>query len=103
MPAADCTSKLKALADETRWRIVNRLVSAGRANVTTLARDMKIGQPSASKHLGVLREAGIVDCEKEGTIAWYRIAPEFLHRLRSGDSTVDFGCCTFRFERRGEV
>lgn len=95
-----CTPMLKALADETRWRIVQRLLREERMMVTVLAEDLDVAQPSVSKHLRILRDAGIVASEKSGTAVWCHIAPEFRQHARSGETTLDLGCCTFRLEGR---
>jgi DNA-binding transcriptional ArsR family regulator len=48
-----------ALADPTRRAILARLV-AGEASVSELARPFRLAQPTISKHLKVLEEAGLV-------------------------------------------
>lgn len=98
MPGAGCPEVLKALSDETRWRVVRLLLEEECANVTDLALRMKVIQPTMSKHLRVLRDAGIIISEKEGTTVWCRVTPEFRQRLRNGRQILDLGCCTFRFD-----
>ena len=88
---------LKALADETRWRIVRYLLTTERANVTMLTVETKASQPSISKHLRILRRAGIVTSEKEATVVWCSITPAFRQQLQDGETVLDLGCCTFRF------
>ena len=58
--------RLRALADESRVRILLRL-ERGECNVTTLAAELGLAQATASKHLGVLRRAGLVAVRREGT------------------------------------
>jgi DNA-binding transcriptional ArsR family regulator len=99
MFAKSCSPALKALADETRWRITKALLEVERANVNELANALEVKQSNASKHLRILREAGIVISKKEGTVVWCRITPEFRQCLRSGEQILDLGCCTFRFDR----
>jgi DNA-binding transcriptional ArsR family regulator len=48
-----------ALADPTRRAILSQLV-AGEASVSELARPFRLAQPTISKHLKVLEEAGLV-------------------------------------------
>jgi DNA-binding transcriptional ArsR family regulator len=98
MSSGDCTPILKALADETRWRIVEYLLATDRANVTHLVNELHVSQPNISKHLRILREAGIVVSEKEGTVVWCHIVPEFRQKVRGGEPTLDLGCCTFKFD-----
>jgi DNA-binding transcriptional ArsR family regulator len=99
MFAESCSPALKALSDATRWRIVKTLLSLDRANVNELAAMLHVKQSNASKHLRILREAGIVISSKQGTVVWCRIVPEFRQRLRDGGNALDLGCCTFRFDQ----
>lgn len=94
-----CPSVLKALSDEVRWRIVHTLLNEGQARVTDLATKLDVAQPTISKHLRILRNAGIVVSEKEGTIVWCRVTPDFRQRLRNGKQILDLGCCSFRFDQ----
>lgn len=89
---------LKALSDEKRWSIVHILLEEGAANVTDLAVRLKVPQPTMSKHLRILRDAGVVVSEKEGTTVWCRVTPDFRQKLRNGRQILDLGCCTFRFD-----
>lgn len=98
MKETECSPVLRALSDETRRRIVQILLHARRANVTHLVTELALPQPNVSKHLRVLREAGIVISEKNGSVIWCSIAPEFLRSLKGGIKTLDLGCCTFRFD-----
>ncbi len=98
MSSCECTRMLKALADETRWRIVQYLLNAERANVTTLVAELRVSQPNISKHLRILREAGIVASEKEGTVVWCHVVPEFRQKVSGGEPMLDLGCCSFKFD-----
>ncbi|MGV3659635.1 MAG: ArsR/SmtB family transcription factor [Prosthecobacter sp.] len=93
-----CPEVLKALSDETRWSIVHILLEEETANVTDLAVRLKVLQPTMSKHLRILRDAGVIVSEKEGTTVWCRVTPEFRQKLRNGKQILDLGCCTFRFD-----
>jgi DNA-binding transcriptional ArsR family regulator len=78
MQAKDATPELvrriaarfRALGDETRIRIMMRLRD-GECCVGALSADLAIAQASVSKHLAVLREAGLVDSRREGPQAFY--------------------------------
>jgi len=72
----------KALADPTRVAIVNRLSGAERVCVCDLTDAFDLSQPTVSHHLRILRDAGLVEAEREGTWAYYRIVPEAIDRLR---------------------
>jgi DNA-binding transcriptional ArsR family regulator len=94
----DCTDILKALADRSRMRIVKALLAEAHG-VNDLAAALEISQYNVSKHLRILREAGIVDVEPNGTRREHFIVPAFRERLRKEGPVLDFGCCTFRFDR----
>ena len=70
---ARVVERLRALADASRVRILARL-QAGPANVSTLTTALHMNQASVSKHLAVLRQAGLVAADRIGTHAVYRIA-----------------------------
>jgi DNA-binding transcriptional ArsR family regulator len=65
------------IADPTRRRILDTL-RAGAADVTTLVERLAISQSSASKHLGVLRDAGTVRVEVVGKRRVYHLADDPL-------------------------
>ena len=51
----------------------------GPSSVARLASDLGISQPNASQHLAVMRNAGVVDAERDGREVRYRIAdPEII-------------------------
>ena len=66
---------LKALADDTRLRVV-ALLSHGELCVCHIAAALDISQPNASQHLTVLRNAGVVDSRRKGSWMYYRMAAE---------------------------
>ena len=69
---------LKTLANPRRLRILHRLAD-GPVSVARLASDLGISQPNASQHLAVMRNAGVVDAERDGREVRYRIAdPEII-------------------------
>ncbi|MBX3728747.1 MAG: winged helix-turn-helix transcriptional regulator [Candidatus Sumerlaeia bacterium] len=63
---------LRALADETRVRLLLQL-KEGEANVGTLVAEIGVGQATVSKHLGILKRAGIVEVRRQGALAFYSI------------------------------
>lgn len=65
----------KALGDETRLRIV-ALLSHGELCVCHFESALGLSQPNASRQLGVLRSAGIVESRREGSWVYYRLAPQ---------------------------
>ena len=74
----------KALGDPIRLQLVDVLRKhAGRVCVCELTPLFDVGQPTVSHHLKVLREAGIVDSERQGLWAYYYVKPEALKELSS--------------------
>ena len=65
---------LRAMADETRLRIL-RLLAEEELSVTEIAAVLKSGQPAISRHLGMLRTAGLLSMRRDGQRALYRLAP----------------------------
>ena len=63
-----------ALADATRRRILALLVNQGELCVCELTAALDDIQPKISRHLGVLKDAGIVIPRREGTWMFYRLA-----------------------------
>ncbi len=76
---ADAATLFKALADETRLRIVRTMMRSEHelceCNIVPL---FGLSQSTISYHLKVLREAGIVESEKRGLWAYYRVNPRAL-------------------------
>ncbi len=94
--AERCVSMLKALADEHRWDIV-RTLFAESLNVSQLGERLKMTQPNVSKHLRILREAGIVVTERVGKEVRGTIAEAFRAELSRSKNRLDLGCCSFDF------
>jgi len=74
--------RLRAMADENRIRLLLRL-KKGPAGVGELAKEIGLAQPSVSKHLGVLKQVGLLDCERRGTAAIYSIKDQTIFELCS--------------------
>ncbi len=66
---------LKALADDTRLRIV-ALLAHGEVCVCHISSALELSQPNASQHLTVLRNAGVVASRRQGSWIHYRLANE---------------------------
>ena len=92
----DCVVALKALAEETRVRIVSLLIDAP-LDVTEIAERVGISQYNASKHLRVLREAGLLRLQKNGRRHLYALTEGIARRMAEG-GVLDLGCCSFQFE-----
>ena len=70
----DATSEVfRALADPTRRAILERLIREGEQTVRDADRlRRRVSQPAVSKHLGVLKRAGLVRDRPEGRSVYYR-------------------------------
>ena len=75
------TSLFRLLGDDARLRIL-RLLAAERLNVSELTGILGLAQSGVSRHLGMLKEAGLIAEQREGVYTWYRLAP----RLQEADN-----------------
>src|SRR6186997_1812589 len=73
-------SVLRALADESRLTLVRALAS-GPATAGDLAALLPIARPGVSRHLRVLREAGLVEVRREAQRRVYGLRPEPLSEV----------------------
>jgi DNA-binding transcriptional ArsR family regulator len=74
MTGIDCIAALKALGELNRMRIV-RLLLKEQLGVNQISERLKMSQYNVSKHLRILREAGLVEMEKEGQQRPYAVGP----------------------------
>ena len=68
----------RTLADPTRRAIFERLCRDGELTVGALTAQAGVSQPAVSKHLGVLRRAGLVEARPSGRETHYRARPQGL-------------------------
>ena len=79
----------RALGDDTRVRIV-ALLSHGELCVCHVQEALGLTQPNASRQLGILKNAGVVESRREGTWTYYKLAPQADdHRRRQLRALVD--------------
>jgi DNA-binding transcriptional ArsR family regulator len=71
----------KTLADPTRRTIFERLCREGELTVGGLTAQAGVSQPAVSKHLGVLKQAGLVQDRQEGRQTHYSARPGALTPL----------------------
>ena len=69
-----------ALAESSRRRILD-LLRDGEHSVSDLVERLPLSQPGVSKHLKVLREAGLVDVRRDGKRRWYGVRAEPLMEM----------------------
>jgi len=94
-PELSCADLLKALGDDTRLRVVKYLME-GERHAGELQTNLNVEQSLLSHHLRLLRNAGIVESERDGKAVLYRLAPAV--EMRRHGKTIDLGCCQLSFE-----
>jgi hypothetical protein len=70
----------KAMADESRLKIVGLLSTAERS-VQQLASILELKEPTVSHHLGVLKQLDLVRLRADGNFRWYRLNEEVLGQI----------------------
>ena len=80
MASMETIAALKALAHETRWRMIELLLSQSLC-VGALARTLGITEAATSQHLQLLRKSGLVRGEKRGYWTHYLVRTQELQRL----------------------
>lgn len=75
-------SVFEILAEPNRRAILSLLVSS-QQTVGEIERELRIPQPSVSKHLRVLREAGFVEATVDAQRRLYRLKPEPFRQLEA--------------------
>ena len=86
----------EALAEPNRRRILD-LLCAGERPAGLLGKTLAISQPGVSKHLRMLREAGLVESRASGQKRIYRLVPgklaeidDLVHRALGGNRRDNF-------------
>ena len=74
------TSAFEIIAEPSRRAILNLLVSSEKS-VGEIERQLRMSQPTVSKHLRVLREAGFVESTVDAQRRLYRLKPEPLQEV----------------------
>jgi DNA-binding transcriptional ArsR family regulator len=95
-----------ALGDPQRRAIVELLASGGDRSVQQLADALPISRPAVSRHLRLLKEAGLVTDRAEGARRLYRLHDEGIDAVRRyleqvwGDAAARFRLAAENTERR---
>ena len=79
----DASALYRLLGDEARLRLL-RVLAGERLNVTELTGVLGLAQSGVSRHLGLLKDAGLVSEERDGGFSYYRLAPA----LDGGDAPL---------------
>ena len=101
--AADLAKAFKALGDPVRLRLLSLIAAraGGEVCVCDLTDAFAVTGPTISHHLRVLREAGLIDCERRGTWVYYWIIPAALAPLSQLLDTSAVSSTTAGVETRG--
>ena len=97
----DCVTALRALGEETRVRIVSLLMERPR-DVGAISDALGVSPYNVSKHLRVLREAGLLEVEKDGRQRLYAL-PDAIKREAAAGRVLDLGCCSFQFDGKASA
>jgi DNA-binding transcriptional ArsR family regulator len=100
-PAAS-DALFKSLADPTRRALFERLCREGEQTVAALTARAGVSQPAVSKHLGVLKQAGLVRDRHEGRQTHYSAQLDALAPLIDWTSQMH-GFWQNRFDRLGDL
>ena len=98
MTGFDCIAALKALGEETRLRILRHLFKEP-LGVNEISARLKVSSYNVSKHLRIMREAGLLEVEKQGKERLYSVVSDLKAQVAANNNILDLGCCTFRLDK----
>ena len=78
---SDLVKTFSALGDSTRFAIVSRLLEDGELSAGELQNGTEISPPAVSRHLKVLREAGVLDQRVEKQKRLYSVRPQAVEAI----------------------
>lgn len=90
--AQELATRLKALADPARLRLLSMLLASDGQEACTcdVTEPLNLSQPTVSHHFKTLAAAGLVVGERRGTWTWYRVVPGALAGIAR---VLDPACC----------
>ena len=77
----DLARTFSALSDTTRLSLVEKLATEGELPAGELSDGAGISAPAISRHLKVLREAGLISQRVQGTHRFYSLRPEAMQAI----------------------
>ena len=95
-PLPDLEMLVTAISHTTRWRMLKELTCGEARTVDELARAGGCSYDNASKHLVMMRKAGLV---AQGRGRLYQLPKQYLPT--PGQPVVDFGHCLLRLDAAG--
>lgn len=72
---------LKALASETRLKIIIGLLEKKECNVTLMVKKLGLAQPNVSQHLALLKNAGVIEGYRKGKEICYKVVYKQIEKL----------------------
>ena len=84
----DLPAFFTALANVTRLRIVERLLTDGEESVNELALALRMSQPRVSWHLRMLELGGVVRTRREGRLTYCSVDLETIRRRLTGFESI---------------
>jgi predicted transcriptional regulator len=102
MTGIDCIAALKALGEETRLRIL-RLLFKHQLSVSEISERLSVSNYNISKHLRIMKEAGLLTSEKRGKQRIYFVAEELKSQVAANNNVLDLGCCTFKLDKLAKL
>ena len=89
MPRAATTSDAFNAVAETRRRKILELLATQERGVNDIAASLRLGQPSISKHLRVLKDVGLVTVRRNGRHMYYRTNAAAIRPLYEWTKTFE--------------
>ena len=84
----------KALSDPRRLTLLIRLAEAGEAcTISSVADGAGVDMSVVSRHLAILRDAGIIQCEKQGKEVWCVVRTRALAKVLRDLASALEACC----------
>jgi predicted transcriptional regulator len=96
--SVDLPTLFKAIGDPTRARILI-VLEKGERSVSEIVKHFELSQPTISRHLAVLKQAGLVDSRRSGQRVVYSLRSESM-KCCCEDFFGNFSCCSPFFGRR---
>src|SRR6266851_2530640 len=92
----DASALYRLLGDDARLRLL-RILATERLNVTELTGILGLAQSGVSRHLGLLKEAGLVVEEKDAGFTYYRLSTA----VHAEEQRMLWSALELQFERAG--
>ena len=93
----ECAELFKALADETRLKILHTLFEKAQC-VSELMEQLRLAQSHVSHHLKILKVAGLVESSRDGHKICYALHPGVKAKLsETRAEALNLGCCEVTF------